>query len=350
MINDSTLRLNGIVRLLHEGVAPPSGESVAAPLSPDRAAASALWKGLTPLAPTPPSPVPAEGCPYLEQRFDVPDAGNGADTIRLPAPLYLSGPATSSMDVARALALDGRLPVWGSVLALSQTSGRGQLGRRWVSPEGNVYAALRLPFLPPFTDTAAAPALGGLIAEALARLGYPVRMKWPNDLLQETAEAPHWRKVGGILIEERPRRGPDGKAAEPLLIAGIGLNLVSAPPESLMRAQRAVPAGRLASLTHSAPFPDSVGGLWLRLVSRMFFCYVEEIDAKGKNAWRALAERHLAFLGQSVLLTDGPDDRERHSGILAGLDDFGGLRLRNREGTTRFLFGSLQLERPPRQP
>ncbi|MEI3479341.1 MAG: hypothetical protein V8Q84_09885 [Bilophila sp.] len=51
-------------------------------------------------------------------------------------------------------------------------------------------------------------------------------------------------------------------------------------------------------------------------MSRMFFCYVEEIDAKGKNAWRSLAERHLAFLGQSVLMTDGPDEREHHAAFL----------------------------------
>ena len=75
----------------------------------------------------------------------------------------------------------------------------------------------------------------------------------------------------------------------------------------------------------------------MRLVSRIFFCYVEEIDAKGKTAWRSLAERHLAFLGQTVLLTDGPDEQERHTGILEGLDDFGGLRLRNRKGTNSFL-------------
>jgi BirA family biotin operon repressor/biotin-[acetyl-CoA-carboxylase] ligase len=117
-----------------------------------------------------------------------------------------------------------------------------------------------------------------------------------------------------------------------------------------MRAQRAVPAGLLSSATKSNVSPLSVAGLWMRLVSRIFFCYVEEIDAKGKNAWRSLAERHLAFLGQTVLLTDGPDEQERHTGILEGLDDFGGLRLRNRKGTNSFLSGSLRLDRPPMQP
>ncbi len=254
------------------------------------------------------------------------------------------------MDVARVLAANGQLPVWGSVLTLSQRSGRGQLGRNWVSPEGNIYAALRLPERHPFTDTAAAPAIGGLLAEALTRTGFPVSMKWPNDLLQQDETISEgWRKVGGILLEERPLLRHDAPT-ETLLVAGIGLNLVSAPPAEQMRAQRAVPAGRLCSPQKADSDPLSAAGLWMRLVSRLFFCYVEEIDAKGPNAWHSLAERYLAFLGQTVLLTDGPDEQERHTGLLEGLDDFGGLRLRNREGTHSFLSGSLQLNRTPMQP
>ena len=75
-------------------------------------------------------------------------------------------------------------------------------GRNWVSPEGNVYAALRLPQSHPFTGTAAAPAVGGLIAEALTHMGFDVHMKWPNDLLrrEEQEEGPGWCNVGGILL------------------------------------------------------------------------------------------------------------------------------------------------------
>ena len=354
MTHDSTFRLNGTVRLLHEGVLSerPPHDRLADPFLADHAASSALWNGLPEAALT--APGTSTACPYLEQFFTAPVSRtrNDPETDSVPAPVYLCGSATSSMDVARVLAAHGQLPVWGSVLALSQRSGRGQLGRNWVSPEGNVYAALRLPQRHPFTGTAAAPAVGGLIAEALTHMGFAVHMKWPNDLLQreEQEEGPGWCKVGGILLEERPLPRHGETPAENLLVAGIGLNLVSSPPAALMRAQRAVPAGLLSSATKSNVSPLSVAGLWMRLVSRIFFCYVEEIDAKGKNAWRSLAERHLAFLGQTVLLTDGPDEQERHTGILEGLDDFGGLRLRNRKGTNSFLSGSLRLDRPPMQP
>lgn len=310
MTHDSTFRLNGTVRLLHEGVLSerPPHDRLADPFPADHAASSALWNGLPEAALT--APGTSTACPYLEQFFTAPVSRtrNDPETDSVPAPVYLCGSATSSMDVARVLAAHGQLPVWGSVLALSQRSGRGQLGRNWVSPEGNVYAALRLPQRHPFTGTAAAPAVGGLIAEALTHMGFAVHMKWPNDLLQreEQEEGPGWCKVGGILLEERPLPRHGETPAENLLVAGIGLNLVSSPPAALMRAQRAVPAGLLSSATKSNVSPLSVAGLWMRLVSRIFFCYVEEIDAKGKNAWRSLAERHLAFLGQTVLLTERP--------------------------------------------
>ncbi len=354
MIHDPTFRLHGTLRLLHRGVVserPPHGR-LAEPFSAVQAAGSALWRGLPEASlAEPPTETP---CPYLEQFLGAAaDATpeESAKTASIPGPVYLCGPATSSMDVARVLAASGQLPVWGSVLALSQSSGRGQLGRNWVSPEGNIYAALRLPERHPFTGTAAAPAIGGLIAESLSGLGFDVHMKWPNDLLQRDASvAEGWSKVGGILLEERPLPRRDNAPPESLLMAGIGLNLVSSPAAELMRAQRAVPAGTLSAPQKAVSIPLSAAGLWMRLVSRIFFCYVEEIDAKGKNAWRSLAERRLAFLGQTVLLTDGPDERERHTGILEGLDDFGGLLLRNREGTNSFLSGSLQLNHPPMQP
>ena len=227
MTHDSTFRLNGTVRLLHEGVHSerPPHDRLADPFPADHAAGSALWNGLPEAAFT--IPGTSTACPYLEQFFTAPvsQTGNTPETASVPAPVYLCGSATSSMDVARALAAHGQLPVWGSVLALSQRSGRGQLGRNWVSPEGNVYAALRLPQSHPFTGTAAAPAVGGLIAEALTHMGFDVHMKWPNDLLrrEEQEEGPGWCKVGGILLEERPLPPHRETPAENLLVAGNGL-------------------------------------------------------------------------------------------------------------------------------
>ncbi len=259
-------------------------------------------------------------------------------------PLYLAGSATSSLDVARVLGMHGLLPVWGSILVLNQTTGRGQLGRTWASPAGNIYAALRLPFEPPFTGTAAAPAIGALLAEALTELGCPVRMKWPNDLVRGREEGcSNWNKVGGILLEERPLPNaadvPPEEAA--LLVAGIGLNIISSPSEDKMREGHVMPAGCLPSIGGTAGRPLSLVEFWTRVVRHTVFCYVREIKSKLPHAWRFIGERRLAFLGQSVLLVDGSGNSECHEGILEGLDESGGLRLRGSDGSESFLSGTL---------
>ncbi len=179
----------------------------------------------------------------------------------LHAPLYLAGHATSSLDVAQALAHRNLLPEWGAVLVLAQSAGRGQLRRAWASPPGNIYAALRLPTAWPLNTEVAATAVGGLFASALTQLGYAVSLKWPNDILQVQNEefstspdgvsvrpcsATAWVKAGGILLEERGG----------VLLAGVGLNISSAPPASALREGFALPAGVL----RHAPAPPPCAG------------------------------------------------------------------------------------------
>lgn len=53
------------------------------------------------------------------------------------------GAVSTTMDAAREP--DVHLGVFDSLLAESQTNGRGQYRRNWGSPAGNLYASLRLP-------------------------------------------------------------------------------------------------------------------------------------------------------------------------------------------------------------
>lgn len=101
-----------------------------------------------------------------------------------------------------------------AIFAEKQTAGRGRHGRRWESAprQGLWFSLLLRPALPmahwPRLTTWAAVA----VAEALeAAAGYPVGIKWPNDL---------WirgRKVTGILTETFA--GKNG-----FVVAGIGIN------------------------------------------------------------------------------------------------------------------------------
>lgn len=341
------------IRLMERGLAPVA----AAPL-PDDLAALGLDVGPDVSLDDGTASPDAGGTPRKRQER----ADDAVEPAGLPA-VHLCGAATSSMDVAHALAAAGKLPPWGSVLAASQTAGKGQLGRNWHSPRGNIYAALRLPAVPPFTHTAAAPAVGGLMAQALNVAGAPVRMKWPNDIVAfvpaDTAPAPEstsesgpepsprprgrWRKIGGILIEER--RG--------VVLAGIGLNLRSAPPDAALRPEHALPAGALDRVFPRLKADDPVwsrpAALWVRLAAHIFLQY--ETWVCGED-WLALAERHLAFRGRSVLLADDEGGTpELVRGILDGLDASGGLRLTlsagdgGRPQARVFLSGGLRL--PP---
>ena len=276
----------------------------------------------------------------------------------LPAPVYITGPATSTLDVARLLVEADLFPEWASVLSLRQSSGRGQMRRAWASPEGNLYSALRPPPAPPFDCPAAAPPCGALFAEALSRESCPVLLKWPNDLLQPSSSfrpgvAPGRNdcfKVGGMLMEER--RGA--------LIVGTGFNLVSCPPNSMLRDNYAFSAGVLRRAS-GFPLIDSacadpsqkdskskdivtIFTLWIRLASRLFSCYSQRQTLE--PWWPALAQRHLAFRGCRVTLADACPERETMvripcEGVVDGVTESGALRLSTAFGTETFLGGSI---------
>lgn len=230
----------------------------------------------------------------------------------------------SALDTAFELAGEGLLGIWDSVLAARQTAGRGQLRRRWASPPGNIYAAVRLPLSPPFDGGAAAAAVGLLAAEALGALGWQVRIKWPNDLVLEVQGAPC--KVAGILLEERGG----------ILLAGIGVNVLSHPAPDALRAEAALAAASLAECGQGVPLPLAPE-LWARLVSRMLSSYTDARIFAG--TWLGRAEALLLWRGRAVTVTDG----DAHlKGRLAGLWPSGALRLETGKGTVEVTGGSLR--------
>ena len=108
-------------------------------------------------------------------------------------------------------------------VARRQTAGRGRLGRRWASPEGNLYMTLTFPApaLDRIGEIALVAALGaGEAATKLLPGAARITYKWPNDLMLEG------RKLGGILIESE--LAPDGLR---WVAVGIGINVAHAPAE-----------------------------------------------------------------------------------------------------------------------
>uniref|UniRef100_UPI001F031436 biotin--[acetyl-CoA-carboxylase] ligase n=1 Tax=Falsiroseomonas oryziterrae TaxID=2911368 RepID=UPI001F031436 len=127
----------------------------------------------------------------------------------------------STSDLLIRLAAAGE-PEGLAVLARRQTAGRGQQGRSWRSPAGNLYVSV---LLRPGRPAHEAPLFAILAAVALAEALEPflpdpsaLRLKWPNDLLLGGA------KLAGVLCESAAAEG-----RIEWIVLGCGANLAVAP-------------------------------------------------------------------------------------------------------------------------
>ncbi|MCL1886960.1 MAG: biotin--[acetyl-CoA-carboxylase] ligase [Betaproteobacteria bacterium] len=244
--------------------------------------------------------------------------------FNVPAPVYFCDEVTSTFSVGHALAKNGMLPAWGAVLAACQTAGKGQLRRHWQSPRGNLYVTFRLPDVPLFHTDAAALVTGVLLAVAFHRLGYPLQLKWPNDLLNQDQD-----KVAGILLEKRSG----------MLLAGVGVNLHTLPEEQQLRRERATPAGLLLS-TDRKPFPFSPFALWQVLVNEVISAYSQSFAQSAAEVLTNLADPFLAWKGEAVTVSG--TDGVTLSGKMRGISPIGGLLLQTSDGRMHEIFsGSL---------
>ncbi len=124
---------------------------------------------------------------------------------------------TLAMEMASKGAPEGTI-----VIAETQTGGKGRLGRKWISPKGNLYLSV---ILRPDIPTYKAPLITLMGAAAVASAiravcSIKAAIKWPNDILVSG------KKVSGLLAE---------MSAEPDRIKhmalGIGVNVNMAPGE-----------------------------------------------------------------------------------------------------------------------
>lgn len=223
-----------------------------------------------------------------------------------PIALRVRPICVSTQDEARALATTA-LPAAPAcvVLAEAQTGARGRAGRRWDTAP---LATLALTLV---TDTrrpasalpALAPALGVVLAEALAPEAADLGLKWPNDLWRDGG------KLAGLLVEAAPR--PDGSLR---LAIGLGLNVRELPLlQTLGRPVRALPQGGQIDRNRLAA----------RLINALWQGW-QTYAAQGFAPFAArYAERDL-LRGQSVTLSVGGVQR---TGIGAGLAEDGALLL-----------------------
>ncbi|MDZ8184390.1 MAG: biotin--[acetyl-CoA-carboxylase] ligase [Nostoc sp. ChiSLP02] len=110
------------------------------------------------------------------------------------------------------------------VIATSQTAGKGQWGRQWISPTGGLYLSLAISFDQKIEANESyqltfASAWG--IGSQLRQYNVNVGIKWPNDLVL------NGRKLGGILTETKVNKGQITQA-----VIGVGINWTNPVPET----------------------------------------------------------------------------------------------------------------------
>lgn len=208
------------------------------------------------------------------------------------------------------------------IVAHSQSAGRGRQGRSWHSRLGEC-----LTFSLGWTFDQAQEHLGALAPvvahacqRALAALGCPVQIKWPNDLVVGTD------KLGGILIETLRRNG------QTHAVIGIGINFVL-PKE-------VAGAASFQAAANSRRRADEVLTAVLDALAEDLSRFEREGFAPFQAAYAAA---HRDQNRAVCLLQEG---RTVASGRAVGVDAEGALLLETENGTSRIVSGEISLRLP----
>lgn len=226
------------------------------------------------------------------------------------APVYWYDEIDSTSEEAKRRARSGETsPVW--IAARQQTAGKGRLGRKWLSPTGNLFVTVLFPEPGGLSVAGRIPFAAALAVRDACCVAVPdlnAKLKWPNDIRIDGA------KICGILTETGETNGVVWIAL------GMGVNVQHAPDVSEQKSTSLVEQGAPQALTPELVLDD------LRQ------CLDRRVD-QARNRFDQLLDdwqRHAEGLGQ--IIEAGPQDR-RLRGVFEGLADDGGLNLRLPDGT-----------------
>lgn len=232
---------------------------------------------------------------------------------QLPEVLLLKQTTTSTNDDVREIARSGVKTVL--VCSETQTQGRGQHQREWVSPIGNIYLSTLL-------DTRTA--LDGRLALEIALniLHMPslkgltgLQIKWPNDLFSIQG------KWGGILVEPiSPHQA----------IVGVGINLLPIPEQEV--SQKATSVVQLG-----VQYPNRI-----QIVNELYLA-IQQAGQWFDHGCYNLAARfnhYAAFIDQHVHFEQVSGSIE---GVFKGISNDGALNLLTAQGMEKVYQGRLRL-------
>jgi BirA family biotin operon repressor/biotin-[acetyl-CoA-carboxylase] ligase len=318
----------GIIRLLADGRC-HSGEAIATHLGVSRAA---VWKAMRKAGESLGIKIVAvRGQGYrLPGPLELLDAGRiltalspEAQTRIARLEIHDTIDSTNSrlMREAAAGAPNGTL-----CLAERQTSGRGRVGRTWISPFGaNLYLSLlwRFPFGPAAMGGLSI-AAGAAVADALRGAGArDIGLKWPNDILWQR------RKLAGLLLEVA------GEAHGPAHVAvGVGVNTRLEPDQAAAIDRPWVDLDQVLG-----PGAYSRNALAAAVTAALIET-LERFRHEGLTPFLAHWERYDIYRGETVEVRWG---QQRVRGTHLGLDAHGALLLDTGTGVETFQAGEVSL-------
>jgi BirA family biotin operon repressor/biotin-[acetyl-CoA-carboxylase] ligase len=221
-------------------------------------------------------------------------------------------------------------------LALKQTSGKGRMGRQWVStPNETLTFSVAYPFKKPISALSGLSLACGLaiirgISQAtnlsLSELqNHQLALKWPNDILLKK------KKLAGMLIEGGQLRPEDPT----WLIIGIGINLANSQH---IDHQIGRPIGALTDIFSKDQLDADL--LWLSLIKELG-AIIEKFETGSFadfhdewNQWDAYKNETCQIHQNSNL---------QYEGINQGVDNEGCLILKTSTGIKKIISGDVSL-------
>lgn len=227
-------------------------------------------------------------------------------------------------------------------IAREQTAGKGRAGRVWLSnPEDTLCFSLAHPFYKSPNELSGLSLVIGLaviagiaaaldISEtALHRQG--LRLKWPNDLLINSA------KLGGILIEG----GQANPSSPTWLVMGLGLNLRNVNIiQQHLGANASLEAAALDQLMPNQMMVPDTEFIWLKLIES-FESHIAQFTQHGFGHFQHRWKQWDAYDGLAVCISGA--GKEPISGIASGVDNTGALLLNQNNKNIAIHAGDISL-------
>lgn len=235
------------------------------------------------------------------------------DTLTIGREIHIFGEIDSTNIKGMELGERGS-PEGTILLAETQTTGKGRLGRKWISPRGNIYLSVILrPDIQPSRIPLITLMAGVASASALRKtINIDAYIKWPNDIIL------NGKKVGGILTEMNSEMDRIN-----YIVLGIGINVNMDP--SLLPPDVRVNATTLKEAIGREVNRTEILSALIKELDRWYRIFLNDGYGSILDTWRGLS---LSFR-KKVKVTSLNRTIE---GLAEEIDDYGRLLVRLEDG------------------